>query len=48
MILRACERVSPLAVFGRPWYELERAEQIALLGYAWLRAAEESPIPAKP
>jgi len=35
------ERVDPRAVFGRPWPDLERAEQVELLGYATLREAED-------
>lgn len=45
MILRACERVSPLAVYGRPWADLEQGEQDLLLGFEWLRSTEENPPP---
>lgn len=40
-MLRAIERVDPRAVFGRPWGELSGPEQIELLAYASLRAAED-------
>jgi hypothetical protein len=40
LILRACERVDPRAVYGRPWDKLSFAEQKELLAFEWLRAAE--------
>lgn len=43
MILRACERLSPLSVYGRPWCDLEREEQMELIGYELTRAHEECP-----
>ena len=39
-MLRAIERLDPLALFGRPWPELTSREQVELLAYATLREAE--------
>lgn len=41
MILRAVERVSPLALHGRAWCELGYDEQVELLAFADLRMREE-------
>lgn len=41
MILRLCERGVPASMYGRPWVDLEREEQMELIGYELLREWEE-------
>jgi hypothetical protein len=43
LLLRACERVSPLALYGRPLNDLHFAEQLELAGFELLRDHEENP-----
>ena len=42
MVFRALERIDPRAVFGRPWAELSKQEQLSLVGYDKLRRWEEA------
>lgn len=41
LVLRAHELVCPRDVYGKPWLELDRKQQMELLGYTLLRLAEE-------
>jgi hypothetical protein len=43
LILRACERLDPRAVFGKAYNDLTTDEQLAFLGYEKLRRYEENP-----
>lgn len=45
MILRAIERMDPLSVWGRPWDQLTRSQQVRLLAYSDLRLQEETEKP---
>lgn len=42
MVLRAIERVSPTAIFGKPWGQLTRYQQIELLAFNDIRVREET------
>jgi len=41
-ILRACERLDPYRLYGRPFNELNYSEQLEFLGFSFLRDIEDS------
>lgn len=42
MIFRVLERMDPVRVFGKPWWELTREQQDDLIGYEYVRMTEEA------
>ena len=42
MILRAVERVDPVALYGKPWRDLKLKEQIELLAFSDIRQREDA------